>query len=113
MILTGYGFKKEISNNNDTTYCLITNVMKNTSWVDIAKLTIKTLHMEDDAILTNAYDIFGNRLHDQLGFYVRNELTEGNPYFYDKVRNAMLDFANIFKANGIMDDMTSKKAQGI
>jgi len=28
--------------------------------------------------------------------------TEGNPYFYDKARNAMLDFANIFKANEII-----------
>ena len=105
MILTGYGFKKEILNNNDITYYLITNVKKNTSWVDIAKLTIKALHIENDAILTNAYDIFGNRLSDQLGFYVRKDLTEGNPYYCDKIRNAMLDFADIFKANGMMEDM--------
>ena len=37
--------------------------------------------------------------------------TEGNPYFYDKVRNAMLDFANIFKANEIIQDMMSKKCR--
>lgn len=77
-----------IKNEDNREFFLLTNF--DNDRLDAIRLTILSLDLKNDAIITNAYNIYGDELENENGVYLDIEKYEKEPYIFDKFFNTLL-----------------------
>lgn len=74
--------------NNDKTYVLLTNTKEDK--LDLIRLAICFLKLEDCVIITDAFNIFDELMPDMYGVYIEESKLQSEPYLFDKFVNTTL-----------------------
>lgn len=104
MKLIGTQINIYISNDDKNTYYLISNFQKDTIWLDVVEMTKQILHLENDILYYDAYNIYNQIIPESIGVYINNTRLEKDISLYPKITKVMQTIAIKLQKNNINPD---------